>query len=381
MSDSKNTRLIRQMSVGLVIGFILGVIIGLLIGWVLWPVEYEQAFTYQLVDEEKQHYVAAVVDSHNLTKQLDVAQQRFSTWTTDEKVSELARLSAEYQAQGKAQEAQQVAAWAADLQQVEGWDPAVVSEVSSEVENQYAENGEPNKAEAVSQFTSVLGASAPTPVVGPTPATAVPQTQAALGGSRWALALCGILLLVGGLIALILVVSGQRRTRESPAAGGAEPEWTGTGPPPLLQRTSSYALGMDNFDESFAIETEDSEWLGECGMGISESLDEGTRRRVTAFEVWLFDKPNTRTVTTVLMSDYANNDEALRNKLAARGEPVWATPGGTFSLETPDLIVEAEIVEMEYGEDTPAFGYFNKLNVMLTAYQRSETDETGDIVT
>jgi hypothetical protein len=114
-------------------------------------------------------------------------------------------------------------------------------------------------------------------------------------------------------------------------------------------------------------------------MGISESLDEGTPRRVTAFEVWLFDKPNTRTVTKVLMSDYANNDEALRNKLAARGEPVWATPGGTFSLETPDLIVEAEIVEMEYGEDTPAFGYFNKLNVMLTAHQRSETDESGDI--
>jgi hypothetical protein len=381
MSETRNTRLKRQVLVGIVIG-LLGVGIGLLIGWVLWPVEYEQAFTYQLVDEEKQHYVAAVVDSYNLTRQLDVAQQRFSTWAADEKMGELARLSAEYQAQGKAQEAQQVAALAAELQRAEGWDPAVVSEVSSEVANQYAENGEPNKAEAVSQFTSALSASAPPSAVSASPAaTAVPQTQAALGGSRWALALCGILLLVGGLIALILVVSGQRRTRERPAAGGAELEWTGTGPPPLLQRTSSYKLGMDNFDESFAIETEDNEWLGECGMGISESLDEGTSRRVTAFEVWLFDKPNTRTVTNVLMSDYANNDEALRNKLAPRGEPVWATPGGTFSLETPDLIVEAEIVEMEYGEDTPAFGYFNKLSVMLTAHQRSETDETGDIVT
>jgi hypothetical protein len=34
---------------------------------------------------------------------------------------------------------------------------------------------------------------------------------------------------------------------------------------------------------------------------------------------------------------------------------------------------------MEYGEDTPAFGYFNNLNVMLTAHQKSETDETGDM--
>jgi hypothetical protein len=380
MSESKNTRLIRQMSVGIVIGLILGVIIGLLVGWVLWPVEYQQASTYQLVDEEKQQYVAAVVDSYNLTKQLDVAQQRFSTWTTDEKVSELARLSAEYQAQGKTQEAQQVAALAAELQRVEGWDPAVVSEVSGEVANQYQENGEPNKADAVSQFASALGAAAPPPAAGASPAaTTGPQTPAALGGSRWVLAICGVLLLAGGLIVLILVVFGQRRAKEKPAAGGAEPEWTGSGPPPLLQRTSSYTLSMDNFDESFAIETDENEWLGECGMGISESLDEGTPRRVTAFEVWLFDKPNTRTVTKVLMSDYASNNEALRNKLASRGEPVLATPGGTFSLETPDLVVEAEIVEMEYGDDTPAFGYFNNLSVVLTARQKSEPDESGDI--
>ena len=72
---------------------------------------------------------------------------------------------------------------------------------------------------------------------------------------------------------------------------------------------------MDNFDESFAIETEDGEWLGECGMGISETLDDGTPRRVAAFEVWLFDKPNTRTVTNVLMSDAAHSSEVLRNKL------------------------------------------------------------------
>jgi hypothetical protein len=379
MSETRNTRLIRQMSVGIVIGLILGVIIGLLIGWVLLPVEYEQAYTYQLVDEEKQQYVAAVVDSYNLTKQLDVAQGRFSTWNTEEMVSELARLFAEYQAQDKAEEAQQVAAFSAELQRAEGWDPAVVSEVTSEVANQYAENGEPNKAQSVSQFTSTLSGSAPPPVSEPVLATSTSQTQAPLVGSSRALALCGILLLVVGLIALILVFSRQRRARERPIPREAEPEWTGTGPPPLLQRTSSYTLGMDNFDESFAIETEGNEWLGECGMGISESLDESTPRRVTAFEVWLFDKPNTRTVTKVLMSDYANNSEALRNKLAARGEPVLAAPGETFTLETPALVVEAQIVEMEYGEGTPAFGYFNNLKVTLTAHQEAETGASDDM--
>jgi hypothetical protein len=144
----------------------------------------------------------------------------------------------------------------------------------------------------------------------------------------------------------------------------------GTGLPPLLQKTSSYVLGMDDFDESFPIETEDSEPLGKCGMRISESLGEGTPRRVTAFEVWLSDKPNGRRVTKVLMSDFAEINEALRNKLSSRGEPVLAKRGGTFILETPALMAEARVVEMEYGEGRPAFGYFKSLKVVLTAQPR-----------
>jgi hypothetical protein len=379
MSASSNTRLIRQVSVGIVIGLILGVGIGLLIGWVIRPVEYEQAYTYQLVDEEKQQYVAAVVDSYNLTKQLGVAQGRLNTWTPEEKVTEFTRLFAEYLVDGKTQEAQQVAALAAELQRVEGWDPAAVSDAANQVASQYTDSGELNRAQAASQFASELtGAVSPSAQV-PTPAVSEPSARLPIIGDARLVAVCAVLLLALGLIALILIFSRQRRAKERLAAEKAVPEWAGTGPPPVLQKMSSYALGMDNFDESFAIETEDSEWLGECGMGISESLDDGAPRRVAAFEVWLFDKPNTLTVTKVLMSDYANNNEALRNKLASRGEPVLATPGGTFTLETPDLIVEAQVVEMEYGEGTPGFGYFNNLEVMLTVHRRSETDVGSDM--
>jgi len=136
--------------------------------------------------------------------------------------------------------------------------------------------------------------------------------------------------------------------------------------PPNLEWTSTYQIGADSFDDSWPIEGKDREYLGECGMGISEALDEGTPRRVAAFEVWLFDKPNTRTVTKVLMSDFANSNEALRNKLSSRGEPILAGPGMTFILETPALTVKAQIVEMEFGPDKPAFGYFEKLSVRLT---------------
>jgi hypothetical protein len=365
---------IRPLAVGGIVGLIVGCLIGwLAIGWWLWPVEYVgDAFTYELNDAEKMQYVAAVTDSYNLTKQMEAARQRFNTWTVEEKVEALARLFAEDQVQGKAQEAQQVAALATELQRVEGWDPAVVSQVANQVATQYAEGGAPDKAQAVSLFASALGASAALPLApASAPAPSEPRAQIPLVGNVGALLrLCGGLLLIAALVALILIVA--RRRRPGKRVVEAETKWTGTGPPPLLQKTSSYALGMDNFDESFAIETEDNEWLGECGMGISESLDDGAPRRVAAFEVWLFDKPNTRTVTKVLMSDFAYSNEALRNRLSSRGDPILATPGGTFTLETPALTVEARVVEMEYGEGTPALGYFNSLRVALTVHRTSD---------
>jgi len=194
-------------------------------------------------------------------------------------------------------------------------------------------------------------------------------------GTLWRL--CGVLFLIVVLFLVVLLILRRRQARKGPAK--AEVEWTGVGPPPLLQKTSSYTLGMDNFDESFAIETEDDKWLGECGVGISESLGEDTPRRVAAFEVWLFDKPNTLTVTKVLMSDFAYNDEGLRSKLSARGEPILATPGATFTLETPALTIEAQVLEMEYGDGMPAFGYFNNLKVSLTVHLKPGADVSGDM--
>jgi hypothetical protein len=371
MSASTNTRLIRQVSVGGVIGLIIGLLIGLLIGWVLWPVQYKEAYTYQLVDQQKEQYVAAVADSYNLTKQVGVAQQRFDGWTTEEKVSALAQLFADDQAQGKAQEAERVAELAAELQRAEGWNPTVVNQVLSQIASNYVKQGETGKAQAVSLFAGALGSSvAPPQVPVSTSVTSGPQAQIPIVGNVGTLlGLCGFLLLLLVFVLSVLILR-RRGLGGQPAAEKPEVEWAGAGPAPLLQKTSSYTLGMDNFDESFAIETEDNEWLGEFGMGISESLDGGTPRRVVAFEVWLFDKPNTRTVTKVLMSDFAYNNETLRNKLSSRGDPVLATSGGTFTLETPALTVQAQVTEMEYGEGTPAFGYFNNLSVLLTVHRK-----------
>jgi hypothetical protein len=374
---------VRLLAVGGIVGLIVGCLIGwLAIGWLLWPVEYVgEAYTYELNDVEKMQYVAAVADSYSLTKQVGVAQQRFNAWTTEEKINSLARLFVEDQVQGKAPEAQQVAELASELQRAEGWSPAVVNQVVSEVAAQYAQDGATDKAQAVSLFASTVGTS----IVAPSEsaATQVPgasEAEAPLGRNVGALLrVLGILLLVVVLVAIVLFVRRRQPDRRA-AAVKPEVEWTGVGPPPLLQRTSSYSLGMDSFDESFAIETEDNEWLGECGMGISESLGDVTPRRVAAFEVWLFDKPNTRTVTKVLMSEYANHEEMLRNKLLARGDPVLAEPGATFTLETPALTVEARVMEMVYGDGTPAFGYFESLKVSLTVQRKSDAGASTDVI-
>ena len=365
---------VRPLAVGGVVGLVLGLLIGLLIGWGLWPVEYQQAYSYQLVDEEKTGYVAAVADAYNLTGQIATAQQRFATWTPEEQLTALSKAFADYQVQGKMQEAERIADLVAELQRSGGWDPALVSQVTTDLATQYAGGGEADKAQAVALLAAELGTQPP--VV--TPSTA--ESPAAQGGSLGSvLRICGVLILVAGVVALALVLLRQRRPAQRKAVereARTEPLVPG-GPLPLLQKSSTYNLGMDNYDESFAIEADDGEWLGECGMGISESLDGGAPRRVVAFEVWLFDKPNTRTVTKVLMSDFANSNEALRNKLSARGDPVLATPGGTFTLETPALTVKAQVVEMEYGEGMPAFGYFKHMKVAVTAYRKPEAGQAA----
>ncbi len=76
-------------------------------------------------------------------------------------------------------------------------------------------------------------------------------------------------------------------------------------------------------------------------MGISEAIGVGDPKKVTALEVWMFDKSDIRTVTKVLASGFAYQDPALRTKLAAKGEIVLAEPGAEVILETTTLVLRS----------------------------------------
>jgi hypothetical protein len=115
-------------------------------------------------------------------------------------------------------------------------------------------------------------------------------------------------------------------------------------------------------------------------VGISESIGTDSPKNVTALEVWLFDKNDIRTVTKVVMSDHAFFDEALKAKLAPKGEPVLARENETVVLETASLIINAEIRDMQYGAGTlPPQSYFDQITIELSAWAKEGDFEPPDI--
>lgn len=141
---------------------------------------------------------------------------------------------------------------------------------------------------------------------------------------------------------------------------------------PIARFRTTYTRGHDAYDDSFSIENAYGDFLGECGVGISETIGADTPKNVTAFEVWLFDKNDIRTITKVVMSDHAFFDDALKAKLQTKGEQVLAREGETVVLETASLIINAEITDMQYGTtgSLPPQSYFENVTIELSAWQK-----------
>jgi hypothetical protein len=220
------------------------------------------------------------------------------------------------------------------------------------------------------------------------PAETLPAPEAPAGLIERLREPCLVFVLV--LLALVLAALGWRilsKRRSAQAEGfseetfrpvkskieAGEAQETGTAPA-TRHWITTYRAGESAYDESFPIETESGEYLGECGVGISEML--GAPERVTAFEVWLFDKSDIRTVTKVLLSEHAYSDETLRAKLAAKGEIMLAKIGVPFALDTTNMRVQARVTELAYDEedDLPK-GVISKLTIELNLETKQRADE------
>ena len=367
----------RSLIIGVLAGLIFGCLVGLLISYIYIqtypPVYAGGAYPNELAPGYQSNYLAMVIDSYIVNRQVPDVQKRLQSFDTATKVRALAERSVTFQVNGQGVEAQAVNDLAVQLKQSEGWSDDTVKAVIGELTNQY--QGDNAKLQAIANFSNVIVGVVPvppapgqTPAPGPTTAPPTPPTEG--GGSNW------IIYCVLGLAVVIVVVLliGNwyfKHSRKAPAK--PQVVWEGEGPAPIKQWSGTYTLGQDNYDEFFTIETLEGDFLGESGMGILESIPGSKPKQVVAFDVGLFDKTDITTLSRVVMSEHGYYDEALQAKVQAnpQAEAILAKPDAEFVMETSALRVVAKIDELEYGEGN---AYFTKLKLSLDVFIREGAD-------
>lgn len=334
----------RKTLVILIGGIILGLILGLVYAWVINPVKWTNTAPNQLRADFQKDYIAWIAEEYA---------------PTGDHAGDIA--------------------WVREKLGAELWEQKALAQTIEKVAQE--KSGE----EAVRLRALAAALNLPDVPVEPAPDDETAEETG--GGLRSGVAICGVLALVASVVLLVYLLYNYFKGKPGKAKPGVGQFAEGDVPshivdweaeadgPPLAQFSTSYTLGNDHYDPSFSIELENGEFLGECGMGISERIGDNTPNKITAFEIWLFDKSDIRTVTKVLMSEYAFNDEALRAKLAPKGEPILAKEGQEFILETKTISLRARVMTVQYGDDAPAHSFFEKLAVDLAAWPLADPSD------
>ena len=324
------------------IGLVIGILFGwFALGWGAFPVQWTDASPALLRQDAKVDYLRMAIDSYNLNKNIPLAQQRWN---------ELG----------------------------EGADGLLAIIQTS-----------PNAPTGIENFRAVVAGPATAgtalaPQTTLTPAgTAAPGKLKSSGLTLILSILCILLLAIAGALVYIFVFRNRKQGGAAPTspmmgetsrqpATMAEFAETSKEETPVSQFMSTYVIGDDLYDDSFSIDSPSGEFLGECGVGISDTIGVGDPKKVTAFEVWLFDKNDIQTITQVVMSPHAFNDPAIRQKLESKGEPVLVEPGKRILLETATLQLQARIVDMNYGQGAlPQSSFFDRMTLELAVWPKT----------
>jgi hypothetical protein len=313
-----------------VLGFVLGLFIGLVIlGWNWWTVDWKDAAPADLHPGYRQTYLETVAHIYDINRDIEGAKRMLGgdTWSGDK----LAR----------------------DLNQ------AYQGTSDTTTQTRLANLG-------LALLNRDIRAE---------------QAAAAEAGGSLCLGVLAIaLIFFVGAAVLFVLRRARQRGAPAPVAVGGDPDKIAAArtqfseeEAPIAQFVTSYAFGDDLYNPDFGIETPSGGFLGSCGVGLAESIGAGEPKRVTAFDVWLFDTNPPTTVTKVMMSEYCYQDSALRDKLAPKGEAVLGYEGMVIELETSTLRVQAKVLEMEYGaEDLPRNSFVTRLTMELNVWQIGE---------
>ena len=328
--------LLKNPKVALILGVVLGLLLGLIIGWGIWPVQWTNATPEVLRADLQEDYLRMAIVSYRSMK--------------DQNPQAAADLAVER--------------WI-NLGTIAGYTYGRV-----QADPRYLDQGSINDFGLMLQSRNI------------TIDTDLPSEEA----SAWSkyvlygsIAVVLILVAAGGfyLYRLLRKGTGGKVTAVMKAAevskSAEKTDFQAMGlAPPITQTMTTYVLGDDLYDESFSIDTGGGEFLGEYGVGVSETIGVGEPKKVTALEVWLFDKNDIKTATKVLMSEHAFNDPNIRARLEPKGELVPVKAGEQVLLETQTLQLLATVVDMDFGMGAmPQNSYFDRITLELAIWPRS----------
>jgi hypothetical protein len=352
-----------------VIGLIIGLIIGLpVLGWGVWPVKWKDADASYLRQDLKAQYMCMIVDSYKVNNDAALAAARLDSMGISTADAPFA------------------------LDQMPATGGCSYNSSSETIMNL--------KAALAGVPSTTSGTNPQTNLTLPTSSTGSTTPEKSGNKTSDLLLLMFLLLLfigIGVVLYFRFFSSKKKPSEKVPPSGemldfenpleeeqvdqpstqptkNAQAAATVSAPQgdiPAAHFITTYVIGDDMYDDSFSIDTAKGELLGECGVGISDTVGVGEPRKISAFEVWLFDKNVTQTVTKVLMSSRAMNAQATLQRLSSRGEPVLVEPGQEIILETPSLQLQAKVIEMVYGQGAmPQGSYFERLTLELSVWAK-----------
>ncbi len=355
---------------GTLIAGVAGILFGLIVlGWWLLPVQWTDATPEYLRQDIKADYLRMTVDSYSVNKDPVLAKARWDNLGNDAE-----ELFSELQM---------------DTKNISSIDLAAFARIVNSGIKTVPQTDEQPVVDGTSETTAVMPEAGADITIPETTDTPVKKGSTSI--LPVAISLFCVLSLVLGFVAFYFFMKkgklpGRRNKQESVVGddGGAYPEvgtldkggefFGGTGETPVSQFMTTYMQGDEQYDDSFSIDNPMGEFLGECGVGISDTIGVGEPKKVAAFEVWLFDKNDIQTVTKVLMSEHTFSDQASQQRLMSKGEPILAEPGKRILLETATLQLEARIVDMNYGQGPlPATSYFDRLTLELVVWPKTKS--------
>jgi hypothetical protein len=140
--------------------------------------------------------------------------------------------------------------------------------------------------------------------------------------------------------------------------------------PPLVNYIWTYAMGDDQFEETHSIDTAAGDFLGECGIEIVKTMDSGKPKKVTAFDIWLFDKNEINTRSIILMSHNAYENDILRAQFEMKGKPTLAEIGKEIEVKTDNLLMRMRVLDMICAQvEGGKCEYFQRLSLDVNIWQ------------